>query len=65
MPIEDAILLVRRNFDSYMRGENTDGSAVGSIASQLAERHPEPIQVGIYYHYKFECVATTVFLVVT
>ncbi|XP_022908046.1 uncharacterized protein [Onthophagus taurus] len=42
MPIEDAMILITRNFDAYMRGEKfeTDGPAVS-----LTEKHPEAVQM--------------------
>lgn len=46
MPIDDAVALIARNFDTYMRGEKNAPSTV-SIASTAvaAERHPEAVQV--------------------
>lgn len=44
MPLEDAIALITRNFDAYMRGEKN--STLPNIkAPPLSERHPEPIQI--------------------
>ena len=47
MPIEDALILITRNFKAYMRGEKfeVDGPAIA-----LTEKHPEPVQVT---HYNF------------
>lgn len=42
MPIEDAIILLTRNFEAYMKGEMFEKE--GRMAS-LAEKHPEAIQV--------------------
>lgn len=43
MPTEDAINLISRNFDAYMRG---DKNIPGSVSiGPLAEKHPEAIQV--------------------
>lgn len=46
MPVDDAIALITRNFDAYMRGEKT-GSTLPMISApvSLSERHPEPIQI--------------------
>lgn len=44
MPIEDALILITRNFDAYMRGEQTGLNSTTGINS-LADRHPEGIQV--------------------
>lgn len=46
MPIEDALLLITRNFDAYMRGEKTGLNPTTGIGS-LIDRHPEHIQVGV------------------
>ncbi|KAI4470474.1 nuclear receptor coactivator 5-related [Holotrichia oblita] len=42
MPIEDAIILLTRNFEAYMKGETFEKE--GRMAS-LAEKHPEAIQM--------------------
>ncbi|KAK9745935.1 RNA recognition motif [Popillia japonica] len=42
MPIEDAIILLTRNFEAYMKGEMFEKE--GRMAS-LAEKHPEAIQM--------------------
>lgn len=45
MPIEDALLLITRNFEAYMHGEQMGGSANGTGVNNLSDRHPEGIQV--------------------
>lgn len=45
MPIEDALLLITRNFDAYMRGEQMGRNGNGTGVSSLSDRHPEGIQV--------------------
>lgn len=45
MPIEDALVLITRNFDAYMRGEQTGRNANGTGVTSLSDRHPEGIQV--------------------
>lgn len=40
MPLEDAIILITKNFDAYMRGDK-----MGAPVSANAERHPENMQV--------------------
>lgn len=45
MPVDDAILLISRNFDAYMRGDKSDSSVSGSGTGSLTERHPEAVQV--------------------
>lgn len=45
MPIEDAFLLITRNFDAYMRGEQMGRNSNGTGVNSLSERHPESIQV--------------------
>ncbi|GJQ67887.1 hypothetical protein Trydic_g16647 [Trypoxylus dichotomus] len=42
MPIEDAIILLTRNFEAYMKGETFETE--GRVAS-LAEKHPEAMQM--------------------
>lgn len=42
MPVDDAVSLITRNFDAYMRGEK---AALGSTTMTLNQRHPEPIQM--------------------
>lgn len=46
MPVDDAVALITRNFDAYVRGEKTSTS-LGMISApvSLSERHPEPIQI--------------------
>lgn len=39
MPLEDALILITKNFDSYMRGDKF------GIAGVPMERHPENMQV--------------------
>jgi len=45
MPIEDAIVLITRNFDAYMRGEKTTTGLPGTGLESLTERHPEQLQM--------------------
>lgn len=46
MPVDDAVALITRNFDGYMRGEKTVTSLGASAPPvSLNERHPEPIQI--------------------
>lgn len=45
MPIEDALTLITRNFDAYMRGEQTGSGAQNTGINSLSDRHPEAIQV--------------------
>ncbi|XP_019763527.2 nuclear receptor coactivator 5 [Dendroctonus ponderosae] len=42
MPLEDAVLLVQRNFEAYMRGEKAPENAV---KMSLSDRHPIPVQM--------------------
>lgn len=42
MPIEDALILVQRNFEAYMRGEKAPEDPV---QMSLADRHPIPMQM--------------------
>lgn len=42
MPVEDAMLLISRNFEAYMKGEQM---APDPSALSLLDRHPVPIQV--------------------
>lgn len=43
MPIEDALLLITRNFDAYMRGEKIHFKNNSKIT--LTDRHPETMQM--------------------
>lgn len=43
MPIDDALMLITRNFDAYMRGEQLPPSA--TVTPTLTDRHSEQIQV--------------------
>ncbi|XP_018324076.1 pre-mRNA-splicing factor srp2 [Agrilus planipennis] len=43
MPIEDALKLISRNFEAYMRGDKTNRANGTSMS--LEDRHPEQIQV--------------------
>ncbi|KAF2892772.1 hypothetical protein ILUMI_13407 [Ignelater luminosus] len=45
MPVDDAIVLITRNFDAYMRGEKIGPAAGGTGTGSLTDRHPEPIQM--------------------
>lgn len=50
MPLEDAVPLIMRNFEAYMRGEKLPAPvptpiSVVSSSVPLSERHPEAIQV--------------------
>lgn len=45
MPIEDALVLITRNFDAYMRGEQIGRNVNGTGINNLSDRHPEGIQV--------------------
>jgi hypothetical protein len=50
MPLEDAVPLIMRNFEAYMRGEKLAAPvptpiSVVSTSVPLSERHPEAIQV--------------------
>lgn len=45
MPIEDALTLITRNFDTYMRGEQTGSGTQSTGINSLSDRHPEAIQV--------------------
>lgn len=50
MPLDDAIPLIMRNFEAYMRGEKMPAAiptpiSVVSSSVPLSERHPEAIQV--------------------
>lgn len=47
MPIEDALTLITRNFDAYMRGEQTASGAQNMGTNSLSDRHPEALQVNI------------------
>ncbi|XP_066138861.1 nuclear receptor coactivator 5 [Euwallacea fornicatus] len=42
MPLDDAMILIQRNFESYMRGEKAPEDPV---KMSLADRHPVPIQM--------------------
>lgn len=54
MPIEDAFLLITRNFDGYMRGEQMGRNSNGTGVNSLSDRHPESIQVyTIFNHLRF------------
>lgn len=43
MPVEDALILISRNFEGYMRGDKVGSQATGAN-SALLERHPEGFQ---------------------
>lgn len=47
MPVDDAIQLIARNFDTYVRGEKSGGQSTVAIgpAPLANERHPEAIQI--------------------
>lgn len=50
MPLEDAVPLIMRNFEAYVRGEKLPAPiptpiSVVSSSVPLTERHPEAIQV--------------------
>ncbi|GLV34425.1 Neosin [Carabus blaptoides fortunei] len=46
MPIDDAVALIARNFETYMRGEkNAPTSASIASAALATERHPEAVQI--------------------
>ena len=50
MPLEDAVPLILRNYEAYMRGEKLPAPLstpipVVSSSVSLSERHPEAIQV--------------------
>lgn len=40
MPLEDALILIMKNFEGYMRGDKLGAPGVGNM-----ERHPENMQV--------------------
>ncbi|KAF5299876.1 hypothetical protein FQA39_LY11413 [Lamprigera yunnana] len=42
MPVEDALILITRNFDAYMRGEKSVSPGLGA---SIMDRHPENIQM--------------------
>jgi hypothetical protein len=43
MPLEDALVLIARSFDAYLRGEKGQPGPV-SVGSPFPDRHPEAIQ---------------------
>lgn len=43
MPLDDALILISRNFEAYMRGEEL--KPVDPNKPDLADRHPQPIQM--------------------
>lgn len=43
MPIEDALILITRNFDAYMRGEKMIITSSGPMS--VTDRHPEAMQM--------------------
>lgn len=59
MPIEDALLLLTRNFDAYMHGEQTGRNANATGVNNLSERHPEGIQVALFFI--SPCVVTFIY----
>lgn len=49
MPTEDALVLITRNFDAYMRGEKAGQNPLGTGVNALSDRHPEAVQVKLYF----------------
>lgn len=45
MPVDDAVALILRNFEAYMRGDKVLPMAMPNAPVSLNERHPEPIQI--------------------
>jgi hypothetical protein len=46
MPIEDALVLITRNFDGYMRGDKTSTEILGpGGVMNVSDRHPTSMQV--------------------
>jgi len=50
MPLDDAVPLIMRDYEAYMRGEKMPATiptpiSVVSSSAPLSERHPEAIQV--------------------
>lgn len=43
MPVEDALVLISRNFEAYMRGEQTTTENNGQMA--VVDRHPPSMQM--------------------
>lgn len=43
MPLEDALILIIRNFEAYMRGETTPVEKPGEMT--LNDKHPVAMQV--------------------
>lgn len=43
MPIEDALILISRNFEAYMKGEQF--APENAVALTLNDRHPNSVQV--------------------
>lgn len=47
MPIEDALILMSRNYEAYMKGEHLPAENTGQMS--LLDRHPTPMQVRMHY----------------
>lgn len=43
MPIEDALILISRNFEAYMKGEHLPPENPAEMT--LLDRHPQSVQV--------------------
>lgn len=46
MPIEDALILISRNFEAYMKGEHVPPE--NAVEMTLLDRHPTSVQVVIF-----------------
>ena len=49
IPIDDAIYLINKNYESYKNGEQSKVGAISTVPK--TEKHPEPIQVRIISRY--------------
>ncbi|EEZ99461.1 nuclear receptor coactivator 5 [Tribolium castaneum] len=45
MPIEDALVLMTRNFDAYMRGDKTASEPTPGAIKSVSDRHPTAMQL--------------------
>ncbi|XP_044259145.1 nuclear receptor coactivator 5 [Tribolium madens] len=45
MPIEDALVLMTRNFDAYMRGDKTASEPTPGAIKNVSDRHPTTMQL--------------------
>lgn len=59
MPVEDALILISRNFEAYMKGEQF--APENAITLSLNDRHPSSIQVKINNNFIIGVTAITMY----